>query len=246
VSVASHTAVWHDLECGGYVADLSLWRGLADRRPGPILEVGAGTGRVALELAGYGHDVTALDRDEVLLAELSRRAQARSLSVRTALADARDFELAEEYVLIAVPMQTVQLLGGASGRGRFLSCAAAHLVSGGRLAMAITERFQLYDAADLDGLALPPPDMRVLAEAVFLSHPTAVRREGETIALERRRETICPDGSRRAEHDRIVLDKLSAAGLEREGRRAGLRPAGRIEVPSTEDHVGSLVVMLDA
>ena len=40
--------VWHDVECGGYDADLPLWRELAREAGGPVLDVGAGTGRVAL------------------------------------------------------------------------------------------------------------------------------------------------------------------------------------------------------
>src|SRR5208283_2096223 len=44
--------VWHDLECGTYRADLPLWRELArDAGVGPILEIGAGSGRVSLDLA---------------------------------------------------------------------------------------------------------------------------------------------------------------------------------------------------
>ena len=39
---------------------------------GPVLDVGAGAGRVALDLARAGHDVTALDLDAELLAELAR------------------------------------------------------------------------------------------------------------------------------------------------------------------------------
>src|SRR5439155_743 len=55
--------IWHDVECGAYVADLPLWRELAAACEGPILDVGAGTGRVTLDLARHGHDVVALDRD---------------------------------------------------------------------------------------------------------------------------------------------------------------------------------------
>ena len=69
MSVSAKVA-WHDVECGGYTADLSLWGRLARAQDGPVLDVGAGTGRVALRLAAAGHDVTALDRDGELLAEL--------------------------------------------------------------------------------------------------------------------------------------------------------------------------------
>jgi len=82
-------AIWHDLECGGYSEDLALWRELADRSGGPVLDVGAGTGRVTLELAAHDVEVVALDIDEPLLAALEVRAA--ELPVATVLADARQF-----------------------------------------------------------------------------------------------------------------------------------------------------------
>ena len=63
----SPLVAWHDVECGGYRADLPLWRELARAEAGPVLDVGAGTGRVALDLARAGHSVTALDREPELL-----------------------------------------------------------------------------------------------------------------------------------------------------------------------------------
>ena len=51
--------IWHDLECGGYVEDLPLWRELAG--DGPVLDLGCGTGRVALDLAARGVPVVGLD-----------------------------------------------------------------------------------------------------------------------------------------------------------------------------------------
>ena len=70
---ASAHVVWHDVECGRYDADLTLWIELAREAGGPVLDVGAGTGRVALPLARAGHEVTALDRDAELLAAEAER-----------------------------------------------------------------------------------------------------------------------------------------------------------------------------
>ena len=81
---------WHDLECGGYAVDLGLWRELAAAADGPVLDVGAGTGRVALDLARHGVRVTALDVDGALLAELAARAGAEGLDVPVLEADARE------------------------------------------------------------------------------------------------------------------------------------------------------------
>jgi precorrin-6B methylase 2 len=77
----SATVIWHDLECGAYAEDLPLWRSLAASRGDPLLDVGAGTGRVALDLAAAGYQVTALDRDPELLDALQRRALGRNTEI---------------------------------------------------------------------------------------------------------------------------------------------------------------------
>jgi SAM-dependent methyltransferase len=236
----SEQVIWHDLECGGYAADLSLWRSLAEDYAGPLLDVGAGTGRVTLDLARRGHEVTALDRDAVLIAELARRAD--GLPVTPVQADARQFVSDQRFGLIIVPMQTVQLLGGERGRRRFLERAARHLRTGGLLAVAITERLEPFTLDD--GYAPPMPDIRELDGVVYSSQPTAVREEPAGFVLERLRETIGPDGARQVEDDVIRLDRVTASQLEREARRVGLLARRRESVAPTDDHVGSLVVRL--
>ena len=72
------SVIWHDLECGAYAEDLPLWRALAAEHGDPVLDVGAGTGRVTLDLARAGHRVTALDRDPELLDALAQRASGRN------------------------------------------------------------------------------------------------------------------------------------------------------------------------
>jgi SAM-dependent methyltransferase len=236
------SVIWHDLECGPYAADLPLWRRLAADHGVPVLDVGAGTGRVTLDLARQGYSVVALDNDPALIGELRNRAS--GLEVRAVVADARRFDLGERFPLCIVPMQTVQLLGGAPGRGQFLGCAARHLVGGGVLAMAISEALELYDVDE--GLPAPLPDIAELDGVVYSSQPTAVRAGRDGVVLERRRETITAAGSRSVERDEVLLERVSAAELEREGTPAGLSPAGRIPIPQTRDYTGSTVVMLRA
>src|SRR5688500_5488810 len=112
--------MWHDVECGRYEADLPLWCSLARAGGGPVLDVGAGTGRVALRLARAGHAVTGLDRDPLLLSVLGERARAAGVEVATLVADAADFETGGGFGLVAVPMQTIQLLPDAAARAGFL------------------------------------------------------------------------------------------------------------------------------
>jgi SAM-dependent methyltransferase len=236
------SAIWHDVECGAYAEDLSLWRSLADEHGDPVLDVGAGTGRVALDLARHGHRVTALDRDPELIAELERRGG--GLDVTTIVADARDFELEKRFALCIVPMQTIQLLGRAEGRKAFLRSARRHLRAEGMLAVAIAAMLELFEV--VDGGPAPLPDIREVDGVVYSSLPTAVRAEADGFLLERRRERITVSGERSVGQDVIRLDRLTAGQLESEAATVGLAPAGRVAVPATAEYVGSDVVMLRA
>lgn len=236
------TAIWHDLECGSYGADLPVWRAMAAEHGDPVLEIGAGTGRVAIDLARHGHRVTALDNDPALLAELSARAD--GLTISSALADARTFELEEQFALCVVPMQTIQLLGGPEGRLAFLERARRHLRADGVLAAAIASRLEAYEL--VDGGPELVPDMCERDGVVYASHPTAIRADGDGFVLERRRETVAPDGRRTVEANTITLDRVLPSELEREAREAGLAPAGRATIPATENYSGSEVVILRA
>jgi SAM-dependent methyltransferase len=235
------SVIWHDLECGGYVADLPLWRRLAREHDGPVLDIGSGTGRVALELARHGHAVTALDCDRALLEALEQRVG--DLPVSTVVADARSFELDGRFGLCLVPMQTVQLLDD-GGRASFLRSAHRHLIKGGVLAAALADALEPYDVAD--GGPGPLPDMCERDGVVYSSTPTAIRVDGTGFTLERRREAVSIEGEHSVESNSVLLHRVTGADLERAGAAEGFEPLARRHVPATEDHVGSLVVMLRA
>jgi SAM-dependent methyltransferase len=236
------SVIWHDLECGSYTEDITLWRSLAERQGNPVLDVGAGTGRVALDLARRGHRVTALDSDAVLLAELERRADGVALD--TVTADARDFDLGRRFALCLVPMQTIQLLGGRDGRIAFLRCARRHLAGSGLLAIAIAEALELFEV--LGHTPGPLPDICERDGVVYSSQPTAVRVAGDRFVLERRREAVTARGQRSVSENVIHLDRVTRGQLEREAGEAQLHPAGHATIPATSDYVGSSVVMLRA
>jgi SAM-dependent methyltransferase len=234
----SPLVVWHDIECGGYTADLALWRELAEAEGGPILDVGAGTGRVALDLARAGHRVTALDREPALLAALAARAAADGLDVPTVVADAESFSLDRRFALIIVPMQTIQLL---SSRAAFLAAARRHLRPAGLVAIAIAGALEDFGDA---GEELPPPDVGTAASWQFASQPTVVRALASATRIERIRRSFAPDGHVLEEADVIELAHLTVDALEAEGRAAGLvAEAARLIAPTAE-HVGSEVVLL--
>ncbi|MEA2152569.1 MAG: hypothetical protein QOI18_802 [Solirubrobacteraceae bacterium] len=248
--------VWHDLECGGYRADLPLWRELAQRAGGRVLDVGAGAGRVSLDLARAGHAVTALDLDPTLLAALAGRAA--GLEIETVCADARCFALERrDFGACLMPMQTIQLLGGAGARIDFLRRAREHLRPGGVVACAILAALEPFDCAD--GSAGPRAERAHVDGLVYLSRATRVSELAELVVIERERRVIddrpdaCGDSAKRSskagrppERDLIELDRVGVRDLEREAREAGLHVLQRRDVPATEEHVGSVVVVLGA
>lgn len=238
--MSASAVLWHDLECGSYKADLPMWCELTGRVGSPALDLGAGTGRVTLDLAGRAHPVVALDHDPELIDELRRRAG--GLPVETVLADVREFALERRFPLVIVPMQTVQLLAGADERAALLRSVARHLAPGGLFAAAIVDAAEATSTDDDD--ELPAPDVLHRDGWVYSSQPLRVALDGDAIVIERERSVRAPDGARTstAEHVRLVF--LDAAALEREGAAAGLRPAGRRRIPATAEHIGSTVVML--
>jgi len=236
------SVIWHDVECGGYEGDLALWRELA-AAGGPILDLGCGTGRVALDLARRGHRVHGLDLDPELVAAFNERASAAGLPATASAADAREFDLGEEFAVVLAPMQFVQVLGGASERLACLRCARRHLRPAGRLAVAIVDGMP----AELIEEAAPPlPDTREVEGWIYSSLPLDAGLDAGTIVVRRLRQTVSPTGALSDELDEIPLRLLSVETIEAEAMEVGLAPAGRHVIPPTDSHVGSVVALLEA
>jgi len=231
--------VWHDVECSQYDADLPLWRELARRAPDGVLDVGAGTGRVALRLAYAGHTVTALDLDDALLEVLTARAAEAGCEVTTITADAADFALPAPVGLVAVPMQTIQLL---SDREGFFACARRALVPGGRVAVAIATDLEPYDGAP----PLPPPDLGHADGWTYISQPVAIRIQDDEVLIERIRERVGPHGERVTTDDLIRLAVVTPGGLAEEAAPHGLEAEELRHIPETPEHTATEVVIFRA
>lgn len=231
--------IWHDVECSRYAVDLPLWRELAAACGGPVLDVGAGTGRVSLDLAGRGHDVVALDLDAALLAELERRAD--GTAVETVVGDAAAFDLGgRRFPLVIAPMQTLQLLRAAGQRG-FLASARRHVAPGGLCAVALAVDLEPFEA---EQVVLPAPDRLIVDGVMYASQPLALRDRGATVAIERVRETLDGSGRRTAAGNTLELDRVTVAGVEAQARRAGFEPEPPRTIAETDEHIATVVVML--
>lgn len=97
-------AAWYDLLHADYDEDLGLWLSFAGRTDRPVLEVGCGTGRVAIPLAQAGHHVVGIDPSAAMLERARGRAGAAGGRIELIEGRPQDANLPPEhfgFVLVA-------------------------------------------------------------------------------------------------------------------------------------------------
>jgi SAM-dependent methyltransferase len=125
-------AAQYDCLWGDHTADLPMYEQFARRSDGPSLELGAGTGRVALHLARAGLDVVALDGAQAMLDRLRSRIEPSfATRIRIVEADMRSFDLDEKFELVFCAANTFMHLLTHDDQLASLGCVARHLADGG-------------------------------------------------------------------------------------------------------------------
>ena len=130
-------------------ADIAFYRELAVASRGPVLELGAGSGRVLLPIAATGIPVTGLDVSAAMLARLRSRPFPPTL--RLVNAPMQDFDLDEDrFTLIYSAFRALQHLLSVEDQLACLACVRRHLAPGGAFAFDVL-------APTLGYLARPSP-----------------------------------------------------------------------------------------
>jgi SAM-dependent methyltransferase len=148
-------------------ADAAYYAREAAAAGGPVLEVGCGTGRVALAIARAGVEVTGIDRDPALLSlaaakwKVAASAVERSAGSATArlvlvCADMRAYAFRRPFSAVMMPFRVFQSMLTVPDQLAALAAARAALAPGGRLVL------DLFD-----------PRLDVLAEAAEGPAPLA-------------------------------------------------------------------------
>ena len=125
----------YDLDLADDPGDLDLYLALAARADGPILELGVGSGRLAIPLAAAGWRVTGVDMDPAMLARARSKAasQDRLVAERLELieADATTVRLPSRYRLAFVALNSLLVFGGRSAQAATIRTLVEHLDPGG-------------------------------------------------------------------------------------------------------------------
>lgn len=117
--------------------DLEFWLSLADTHGDPILELGCGTGRVAIPLAQRGFRVTGVDRSGAMLQQARTKAAQANVNVEWLEADMRELHLDHVFSLVIIPNNTLCHLLDLSDFEACVGGVRRHLAPNGRFAIDV-------------------------------------------------------------------------------------------------------------
>lgn len=114
---------------------LAAWAEAGDGAGGPVVELGVGTGRIAVPVALAGVRVIGVDSSPGMLDVCRRRAEAAGVGdwVELRLGDLRRPPVAERVGLVLAPFRSFLHLETDEGRSEALAAVRSLLVPGGRL-----------------------------------------------------------------------------------------------------------------
>jgi SAM-dependent methyltransferase len=123
----------YDLEYG-HSYDLPFWIALAGRERGPVVEWGAGTGRLAAALSRAGFEVTAVEVSKGLL----KKGREKSDAVEWVNGDMRGVKLARRYGLAVCAFNSFLCMRSQEDALAFLRNSHEHLEPGGLLGIEVS------------------------------------------------------------------------------------------------------------
>jgi SAM-dependent methyltransferase len=152
-SLTRDLARYYDLDLEDDPGDVEFYRALARRAGGAVLELGVGTGRVAVPLACDGWDVTGVDLDAHMLERAAQRWASGDCANRGSLelvhADLLDLDLGARFAFAFIALNTLLLIGTSERQAEAVAALARHLRPTGVAAVDVWvprgEDLALYD-----------------------------------------------------------------------------------------------------
>jgi SAM-dependent methyltransferase len=114
--------------------DVPFWLSLAEREGGPVVEWGAGTGRIAVPLADAGFEVTGVEISERMVEEGRKKGG----KVEWVCGDLRSAKLARQFKLAVCAFNSFLCLLSVDDALAFLRNAREHLEPGGLLGIEVS------------------------------------------------------------------------------------------------------------
>ncbi len=115
------------------VEDVAFYVEEAVRSGGPVLELGVGTGRIAVPIAAVGISVVGVDTSAGMLEVARERAELAAVDVDLHQGDMREPPIEGKFPLVIVPFRSMLHMETNDDRRAALRAVAKHLAPGGRL-----------------------------------------------------------------------------------------------------------------
>lgn len=201
----SPIAQFYQLQYEHYTDDLEFYTRLTRDYGGPVLELGAGTGRVTQAIARLGVEVWALEP-----AQEMRKLGARyteGLGVKWLAGDMRSLELKQRFPLIIAPFNALMHLYTMDEQDNALKGIGAHLETGGRFA------FDVYNPVHIGPPGVLQHEGTYGRTEVFLyqEHHTSA----QALLTHYLVDTVSPRGSLRRERHTLTQRYYTRYELER-------------------------------
>jgi SAM-dependent methyltransferase len=191
----------YDVDLFDDPGDIDLYVALAARTGGPILELAAGSGRIAVPLVQAGYEVTAVDIDPAMLARLRDRLAATAIGqpdlsgrLHPVQADLIGLKLAgdPQFGLAILALNSILLLDSREKQRAAIETMARHLAPGGVAVVDVwlpaADELARYDGRlSLEYVRLDPETHLVVTKTASAEHEptrgrvdlTAIYDEGE-------------------------------------------------------------------
>jgi SAM-dependent methyltransferase len=132
VSAYDRIARLYDPWSVSVVEDVDFYVAEAVRSGGPVLELGVGTGRIAVPIARAGMRVVGVDSSEGMLGVAREAAKAAGVELDLRYGDLRDPPVDEKFGLVVIPFRTLLHMQTDEDRRAALRAVRTHLRDGGR------------------------------------------------------------------------------------------------------------------
>jgi SAM-dependent methyltransferase len=214
-------AVFYDAVYAFRTQDVAFYVAMAQEGSGPILEVGCGTGRMALPLAETGREIHGLDASPSMLKILRGKLAGRpELGLHLHEGDMRAFDLGKKFAQVFVPFRAFLHNDTIDDQLAALRSFHRHLLPDGRLILDVfapSYRIMSNDKAQVAVPAHHLPDGRIIT---VMDYATYAHKD-QRVDVERHIDTVYLDGTLRRAIEHFHLRYIFRYEMELLLRQSG-------------------------
>lgn len=231
--------------------DFGFFRLLLESCPGPVLDIGCGTGRILIKLKEQGIDVVGLDASSEMLRQCQEKLSANQLEAELIEGDMRSFNLRQSFATILIPGFTIQLLAEDEDLESCLRCCLRHLKPGGQLIVSTYFPWEFLESGQ-NGEALSfrsESESAETGERLRAFQGWRIDRAAEILHLQNRFQLLDQKGAVVDQEDReMALRWRSADLMKRLLNKAGFEELslyGDFEFADPSPHAEAIVFVAE-